>query len=170
MNKIFKTASFVAGTLLIAMSSCKKATEVTPVESLGSGTVKGQVFYDSDETDDDTNSDIPSGATVRYSYVDANTNETIIGTTSVNGSGEYSFSVPTDEDGVDVDISIDDFEGDYTFEYLNDDGDERVATESGYYAESVDFATKTVLPGKTSIVAKETIGGFTSFANPSLID
>ena len=169
MNKIFKTASLIAGSLLIAMVSCKKATEVTPVEALGSATIKGQLFYDADETsdDDDNNDDVPTGAVIRYTYDNAITGDTESGSTTVDGSGNFSFTVPTDADGVDVEITADDFVG--TLKFVDPDDSDDDITEAGFY-EGIDFDDEFVVSGQTVIISRDYLGDFSSTANPSFYD
>lgn len=178
MKKVFKSALVIALGSLLALSSCKEADEATPIASLGSGTVTGQVFYDIDEVNDtdkdgdqiaeNIDTDIPTGAIIRYAYTDEVTGEAVTGTTTVNNSGSYSFSVPADQDGVSVSITADDFKGSLKFEYADPEefGEFLETTEDGFFSETT-ISTETVKPGKVNIVANKFLATFTSTANPS---
>ena len=173
MKKVIKSAAILATGLLIALSSCKKADEATPLEgSTGTATIKGQLLYDNNTVNDSDgnefqDTDPAKGATIKITtYTDIIGDEDpIISTTTVGSNGSYSFSVPATAEGAYVEIEVYDYSSDFTFEY-NDDGTQKEATESGYFS-GFYIDDVTVYPGQTKQLGTEYFGGFTTTENPS---
>lgn len=173
MKKVFKSAMLLAIGSALVVSSCKKADEATPLENATStATIKGQLFCDKDLTNDSkgsdfVNTDAASDAKIKvttYSDIEGD-GDAIVKIVSVDGSGNFSFTVPAVGNGATVEIEALDYETSQKFNY-NDGGTQKEATESGYFpGKSIDEVT--VYPGQTKLLGKTTLSGFKSTQNPS---
>lgn len=182
MNKIFKTASLVAASLLIAMSSCKPADEATPVETpestinatLSTGTVKGKAFIDTDLTEDgeedaeDRNSTPAEGLQILVSatYEVNGENEVLNKFVTVDNNGVFEFTMPAEAEGTTIDLEFLKLEGTQTRDvFLPGETDTDEVPETGFY--EFNDASVTLKPGKVEILENQIFTGFTSTAQPS---
>ena len=178
MKKILKSAIMIAASALLFVS-CNEE-DATPVASPSEfGTVRGFVFYDTDETDDDENIEIPVGAVVQITtFSEINNGEfdftaggdEEVSLTNVNADGSYSFTIPTNANGADYRIEVFGFDDEKSFERFFD-GDLEDFTEEGVYVNGgtgSDGTGSDVTPSETETVDAIILNDFTSFTPNSL--
>ena len=141
MKLNFKPVQMLAlGALALLTFSCKdEATEGDLTAYQGEATIYGTVYIETDETTDNDVQERASDLTIRVSYDAGDLNviggdddtETIVITTTTDASGNYSVTVPTNNNGVDFTVSYDE----YTTTYVHTvsetkDGETTTKTET----------------------------------------
>lgn len=143
-NRFLAFASVAIFALAAVFSSCEthEATEALVLDTSKSATVKGKVWAELDETDEDGEYEAaPSGtkviAVISNSDYDLNVSGSKTYETTIGSDGSYEFSLPADETGVYVTIMFEDFEYETKVEeYDYDIGDYVTTTERNIYSAS----------------------------------
>lgn len=142
----------MAAVMMFTATACLDE-ETSAVDVSGEATIKGIVFANTDDTE--PGNERVNGATVRIRYNVGELSVTNSGEvrfeiieTTTDANGRYSVTVPTTPKGVGFQVSVDDFEGTYTY----DDGGVDTTVEAVYFFPSIPPVSNTVVVGETKIV------------------